>query len=109
MLSFLQSRFGVGIVSALIVVFITFVTTVRFCNSKTEIMRLQAQLAVLNEDLRITRSAEITAKAAAVALEQKSAENKEYLDELERELSVRPGRDACRLDDSDASRLLEIQ
>lgn len=80
-----------------------------YYRADAEITALKSQIAAKDADLRIAKSAESTARSAALALEQKATETKEYLNEREREVASRPGRDACRLDDADALRLRSIK
>lgn len=109
MMAFFTSRLGVGLIAALLAALITFTATSRYYNNAAEVTALKSQLAAVQADIAIARNAESTARAAALALEQRATENRGHVDELVREIESRPERGGCRIDDADAERLRRIR
>ncbi|MBB3810070.1 hypothetical protein [Pseudochelatococcus contaminans] len=70
---------------------------------------LQSQVETARTDLKAAQSAERIARAQAEQLAEITLKQTETVNDLEKELASRPGRDACRVTDADARRLLNIQ
>lgn len=73
-----------------------------------QVAALQSQVDASRTDLKAAQSAERIARAQAEQLAEITLKQSETVNDLEKELAARPGRDACRMSDADAQRLLDI-
>jgi len=102
----LTSRIGL----ALIVGLGAFIAGYQYADDANHVKNLQAQIEILNTDIRISREAETLAKAQSVQQEILADKNQERVDALEADLAKRAQeRKSCALSESDARRLRNIR
>lgn len=102
-------RLGIAVAVVLALLGGAFVAGYRKASSECEAEALKAQLAAMQEDVRIAGQVEARARAQAADIEAAAASHLEVIDELQTELAQRPAARRCPLDAADAERLRNIR